>query len=115
MYQQYQQTDLIGLSQDEALVMLQKVEASVGNLRRGIFQRHNDLLQMYLSAEDKNKLQDQQLAQLEASCQQIKEDIASVREEMQHLSSLISQLRYVMQYPLVENKISKILPFAKSL
>jgi hypothetical protein len=34
---------------------MNKIETEVGNIRRGIFQRHNDLLGMILSLQDEVK------------------------------------------------------------
>lgn len=106
----YRQQDLLGLSKDETLMMCQKLEDSVGNLRRGLFQRHNDLLQMYLSSEDKTKSHDKQLIALESNCDQIRQEIAAIREEVKALSSMVDQLRHIVQYPVVEKR-AKIIAF----
>lgn len=102
------QLDLIGMSPDEALAMCQKLEASLGNLRRGIFQRHNDLLQMYLQGEDKGKEHDKRLADLEESLAQLRSDIASLCEQTSRLASTVEQLRCIVQYPSIDRKAERL-------
>lgn len=107
------QKDLLGLSPDDALCMCQKIETSVGNLRRGMFQRHNDLLQMYLSAEDKGKLHEDQLKTLEANLHILFDEMAAMREQVQQLSSIVDQLRCIVQYPIESVKMSrKVISFS---